>query len=443
MIQADAELIISLNEARTTDKKAEILREIRCRATSEKSRLSFVACELPAHCSNLLQLLKDFLQFPQDPLIQLASGCLWMLSRSTECQPLMMDPQLGLAPLMLRAYQDSNSSYSENIFLAICNCSLHPAVHKYLLSDDAGYLAHFHKLLVEVSFDVSPYKFFSTLVTDLKESNFDNLIGYDIVNLIVRRFLLSNNDPNRWENRFDGIEDHCLSFITSISTLRKGSRHLSQYPEIIGFLASMLVEDNMEGLRPIIILANVFGDNRAYERLINLRKNSHLLYLLNLIFEHYKNPSDNDLCELLSDDYGFASGMLTVRDLTTAVSNLSQSKDNASQLGELLMMHITFLFSRIIDNSQSIATFDAVAFHEVGGGGDDEESLIALLKCFIRMASHSDDDIIRTVLEEENELDKFLNYIDTLINSEEAGRQRWKNYPIIVLLARALREIVE
>lgn len=304
-------------------------------------------------------------------------------------------------------------------------------------------ILHFHKLLVEESFNVSPYKFFSTLVTDLKESNFDSLVGYDIVNLIVRRFLLSDNDPNRWENRFDGVEDHCLSFITSISTLAKGSRYLSQYPEIIGFLASMLVEDNMEGIRPLIILANVFGDNPTYQRLINLRKNSHLLGLLQFIFEHYKNPSDSDLSDLLSDDYGFASGMLTVRDLTTAISNLSQSQDNSSQIRELLLSYLTFLFYRIIDNSQSIATFDAVAFHEVGGGGDDEESLIALLQCFIRMASHSEGDIIRTALEEENELDKYLNYIETLITGEEAGRRRWENYHFIVLLARALREFLD
>ncbi len=443
MVQEDAELIILLNEASAISQKARILQEIRSRVTSAKSRLSFIACELPAHCFSLLQLLKSFLEFPEDPLIQLASGCLWMLSRSTECQPLMMDPQLGLAPLMLRAYQNSDFSYSENIFLAICNCSLHPAIHKYLLSDEAGYLAHFHQLLVEESFNVSPYKFFSTLVTDLKESNFDNLVGYDIVNLIVRRFLLSDNDPNRWDNRFDGIEDHCLSFITSISTLAKGSRHLSQYPEIIGFLASMLVEDNMEGIRPLIILANVFGDNPTYQRLINLRKNRHLVGLLQFIFEHYKNPSDSDLSDLLSDDYGFASGMLTVRDLTTAISNLSQSQDNSSHIVELLLSHLTFLFYRIIDNSQSIATFDAVAFHEVGGGGDDEESLLALLQCFIRMAIHSEGDIIRTALEKENELDRSLNYIETLITGEEAGRRRWENYHFIVLLARVLREFLD
>lgn len=71
MVQEDAELIILLNEASAISQKAKILQEIRSRVTSEKSRLSFIACELPAHCFNLFQLLKSFLEFPEDPLIQL------------------------------------------------------------------------------------------------------------------------------------------------------------------------------------------------------------------------------------------------------------------------------------------------------------------------------------------------------------------------------------
>ena len=184
-----------------------------------------------------------------------ALTCIWYLSRHHDIYAIIGSPSLAILPLCMTLLRYSDAAYK-----ILRNCAFDCAVHPFLLSNELGYLQFFKEEMVDFPLSVYPYHVFSAISSTLQEDCVHYFLQWRIPQIVYERLQQAGIDPRRWEGLEFGIEDHALTFLSCLSALPTGRKHLRSF-EPFHFLYQVSLSKTIEGNRCLVILVNLYGDD--------------------------------------------------------------------------------------------------------------------------------------------------------------------------------------
>jgi hypothetical protein len=358
----------------------------------------------------LMPVLKYILVNGNGVILRYALGCLWYLSRAKENDLIIADPKLELIPILMNFLRERDESMSYKI---LRNCAFHPGNHSYMFSDQIGYLQYFKNEMVNNPFSIDPYHVFAAILSIVDNENVNALLKLRIHEMIFNRLVSSGLNVLSWIGRTHGIEDHGLTFLTSLSSLPLGRQALLEInPFEFLFLLSLV--DTLEGKRALMILVNLYGRSDqstsikssnfpsirsslplagpGYVKeklslpLLQKEKNAFEFFLT--IFCCTLNENFGEEAETLATQ-GYDYGMFMLRDITYYFLNLlflfpKQTFSDMNTHSRFLpsLMKVLDLF---IDNHEELYAKNDVARVFGGGGKEDYDSLENVLELLVQL----------------------------------------------------------
>lgn len=186
-------------------------------------------------------------------------GCLWFLSRAIENRERIANKSHGVLPLLLGRIRIEK--YTDMIMNVFTNCSIDVSTHRYLLSDELGYLSYINQRISQNSNDVHIYRALNYATPQLSKEGATLFHWNHLLHPVVSYLLQIGPYPLRWIQRFFGPEYWALNTLMDVSFLPTGAIILLEFPieaylmTIVMFKYSKLFA---EQLKSFITLLNIW-----------------------------------------------------------------------------------------------------------------------------------------------------------------------------------------
>jgi hypothetical protein len=411
-------------------------------------------------------------------------GCIWYLSREVKARTYICCPSLGLIPFLFQLIS-LETRLKLNILKTLSNCSLTTETHAYIFSPEFRYLDILRNDLFVDDIANNPNVAFAHQALQHCISTMNNDSLRLIANLNIHRYILNNfmrfpENPVQWPSRFSGVSYWTMNALMSFSSLPEGARLLHETGQYQAF-HSVLPFELMESVKSFILLANLSPylneknltcESRADQWVQKGIKHSlindypgvfKLLVQVYDVIHNYQEDSP-EVTNLVSK--GFAFSIITLRDITSALKNLSYcpycaatgSNNNAycsSSIGskgggcangcayhpfqchrktflenEKLLFLIYRSIELFIQNSPEFSTSGQVGAKVFsGGGGKDYDTMVNILEFLLQLSYYEEEIVEVAQKREEGESDsakkrkwtQLTNGVAILQNFEYTG----------------------
>ncbi len=386
-------------------------------------------------------------------------GCLWYMSRNKENNLRIASPELGLIPILMQYLTQYGD---ERAYKTLRNCIFHPDNHSYMLSDEIGYVEYWKNDILNQPDNIDPFHVFAAVGSAMRNDTVHLLTKWRIPDLIFQRLVSAGVNPSLWTGRNCGIEDHGLTFLTSLSTIPNGRKvliNLNPFP----FFSILSRSFTIEGIRCLMILFNLYGKdispsltNNNIIPLTPPSLNRHLCYcIIPEVYQYYNDilkatinenkGVEASLLQLRAYDYG----MFMLRDITLFFLHLTFIYPNIRHSiiqDDKLLECFMIIIDRFILNKEEFAADNDVAKIFAGGGGDDQETIENILELFIQLLNlywEVDlDDSKENSIKRSGSVKQFKrDWVETL--TKESLRDVIQNFLILFNILQTFNEMKE
>jgi len=345
-----------------------------------------------------LPILKTILLDQHYPtLVAHSLGCVWYLSRKEQNNPLIASPDLGLLPILMQYLTQHGDDRAYKI---LRNCFFHPENHRYMLSDEIGYVEYWKNEMLQRPLIIDPYHAFAALGSTFHDDIVYQLAKWRIPDLIFQRLVSFGVNPTSWLGRRNGIEDLALTFLMSLSTTLSGRKilmNLNPFP----FLSMVSRTPSWESIRCLVILYNLYGKDITPTLTKNFHLNTPLYLTQHLcnsitqeVYQYFTNVLvatiyENDCVEAqLLHLRGYNYGTFKLRDLTLFYLHLTllypDIRHYMIQDNDLIGCFM-IIIDRFTQNGPEFAANNHVGKISGGGGKDDQNTMENVLELFIQL----------------------------------------------------------
>lgn len=338
----------------------------------------------------LLPLFKKILLESNHPTIRTyVLRCIWYLSRHVANYSIIGAKELGLLEILmdLLRREDDDACYK-----ILRNCSFDSKVHDYLFSDKIGYLEFYKNEAITDPVSIYPYHVFAAAGGTVQEDCVHYFLKWRIPELVFYRLAEAGTDPVLWLGREFGIEDHGLSFISSLSSIPASKTALYNC-NLFDFLDGVVYEDSTgESYRTLIVLINLYGDDDSNsnqkEKIMRHIENNQAIktfFVMGMAIIDHTGPAAMEMQQA-----GIQYGAVMLRDVLLAFYNISLL---GSIEWHILLLSVgeRGLIPLLIETIEGF--FLNKPFHApndvgqiyAGGGVADELSLVYALRLLLRL----------------------------------------------------------
>ena len=383
------------------------------------------------HLSLLPTLVRVLETFSDDRTVINATGCFWYLSRNNDARKCLGAADNQIIPVLMKILQSTkNSDIIKQIEATLSNCSLAVENCSYLLKPDFGYLQYLKTILLDRPQAYESIKCLRNLIDNVTNPHdVQTIFDLDVHGIIFNR-LCSYGTPKDPKKANDYVRYWSFMFLLSSSHFAIFSSSLSGFDNFYQFFQDLIEAPDMDSIKSAIILANVYGreekhafnthpsslSSLKYNSSMNLTTSSAELLSSNVIFTKSLLQSHENILSFLLDLFcliisydetcdlakeyckkGFNYGVIEMKDISSALRNLSISDENKGIMIQGLPRLLPILAHSIklfIDNQPECCYKFPYGIEYSGGGGKDMISLENMVECLLQLSFYFEDDEI-------------------------------------------------
>jgi hypothetical protein len=342
---------------------------------------------------DMLSTLRTILESNDEAAHEPATGILWYLSRSSVGKVQIASSELQLIPVLISFLSKRKCTARTHALNSLVNVLQDKANHHYIVTPEFGFFKVITEQLSSDSENVSVYKCMSNFAIECTTEHAQLVIDQGLLELLARRLFSGIDRSARWIGNIP--EEFCLRFLTRISSSKCGGdaiRSLNK-PE---FFMKFIKSSGLEKIYGTIIVANVYGkeENSAHTKAL-LASDRTILELIICVLDYSIHPKDESAAKRAKDRLnGFPYGIIGVKDISSALKNLSISDENKKELvkhPKLLDFSSEAILS-YLSNNPHYTCRNHIAEASAGGGGSDSDSFENLVEFLLQLSFYFEED---------------------------------------------------
>jgi hypothetical protein len=337
----------------------------------------------------LLSTLRSILESDDDEAHEPATGILWYLARTSVGSIRIASNELQLIPLLISFLSKGKSTVRTHTLKVFVNVLQDKKTHNYILTPEFGFFQVMTEQLASDSDNVLLYRCFNSFSIECVAEHAQIAIDHGRLGLLSRKLFSGES----WVG--EAPESFCLRFFNRLSSLKCGADAIRSLNKPEFFIKLIKENPGAAKIYGTIIVANVYGkeENSAHTKAL-LASDPTILELIICVLDYSIHPKDELVAKRAQDRLRYPYGIIGLRDISSALKNLSVSDENKKELvkhPKLLDFSCEAILS-YLSNNPHYTCRNHIAEASAGGGGSDLDAFENFVEFLLQLSFYFEDD---------------------------------------------------